>query len=754
MLEDIIHQMNDAGLRVFPLLGSHDLDGEKLDEKEAFKRPRHTGWQHTPDSWSDEQMDVLFETGQFNTGYGIVCRDLIVIDVDPRNGGLKSLEALLEKVPEIAGAGMIVETGRRDGGKHYYFRAPSPSVAMVQHLKGFDGIDAKSSGFVVGPGSMHASGNEYRILSGSPDEIDEAPAALVDLLRKPDYHRAEYNGTSMDVTEADIADMLSYINPDVSHDEWVRVGMAVHDATGGAAFNLWDQWSAQGAKYPTVEALERRWHSFGKASMPVTIGTLIHYAEEGGWKRPVTFEADHVEDVPAPLLSTEHIDLLRPPGFVGEVCEWINDQCRYPREHLAVVASLVVMGNIVGLRYTDDIDGATANLFGFGVADSGSGKDSVYKAFNKIMRAAGLTPALHGMQKSEQEVVRNLLRHQPAYYNIDEFGIHLQKVVNASKKGSASYLEGLIGILMNTYSKADDFLPIGGDTKEEVKKELVRQVSQARKAIEENDDKHGKHSATLKRAEKALEAIDNGIDRPFVSVMGMTTPSTFDLLVTPDQATSGFIGRALIVREVDPNPKAKYPFKKRPMSESMEGRLSSLVIGGEFDVTQDRIEYYNDRVQIRTEPAAAEALQMVYHEFWEFAERQKEATGLTPIPRRGYEMVAKVSLILAAPSGVRTLEHVRWAYALVKHDIDEKLRLVVSNDQTYGGDMVLFAKISKLISKDHGETFGVIKNRLRSYKPEDVQKALDLMVSRGQARKEETKHPSNGTTVTRWFYSG
>ena len=117
-------------------------------------------------------------------------------------------------------------------------------------------------------------------------------------------------------------------------------------------------------------------------------------------------------------------------------------------------------------------------------------------------------------------------------------------------------------------------------------------------------------------------------------------------------------------------------------------------------------------------------------------------------------MVAKVSLILAAPSGVRTLEHVRWAYALVKHDIDEKLRLVVSNDQTYGGDMVLFAKISKLISKDHGETFGVIKNRLRSYKPEDVQKALDLMVSRGQARKEETKHPSNGTTVTRWFYSG
>ena len=145
---------------------------------------------------------------------------------------------------------------------------------------------------------------------------------------------------------------------------------------------------------------------------------------------------------------------------------------------------------------------------------------------------------------------------------------------------------------------------------------------------------------------------------------------------------------------------------------------------------------------------------MVYQEFWEYAERQKEVTGLTPIPRRGYEMVAKVSLILAVPGGVRTLEHVRWAYALVKHDIDEKLRLVMSNDQTYGSDKVLMAKITKIISKDHGETLGVINNRLRGYKPDDVKKALDVMVNGGSVKCKTTMHPKKKTEIVRYFFDG
>lgn len=743
----------DAGLRIFPVLGANDNDGLPLDDKESHKRPRSSGWKSTP-HWSEEQFELMIETGQLDTGYGVLCAGYLVLDVDPRNGGSQSLVQLLDLVPEIAGAGMIVETGRRDGGKHYYFKAPE-GVALVTHLKGFDGIDAKSNGYVIGPGSYHASGNTYRIVHGSPDDIDYAPAALVDMLRKPEYHRAAHEGGFMDITHADLADMVSHIDPDCDHEDWVRVGMACHDASQGTAFDVWDAWSARGAKYPSSDALSIRWHSFGKSSLPVTIGTLIHLAQANGWVQSVTFTSDDAAlTVDVDPLDTSSVDLLRPPGFVGEVKAWIDDQCRYRREHLATAAALVAVGNIAGLRYTDDLDGVTANMFAFGVADSSSGKEAVLQAMQKLMVETGISAAAHGFQKSQQEVMRNLIRHQAAYYIIDELGIELGKAINAQKKGGAAYLEGLIGTLMSLFSKADGKALLSGDVKEDVRKAMLAELGQHQKAIENNEDVTGARALKSERLTSQLATLDQGLDKPFISLIGFTTPSTFDAIIDEDQATSGFLGRALLVREHDSNPWPKRPFKKRPMDDAMRQSLRGLFDGGHYSAVQDRVEHIGDRVPIKTAPDAAVALDKALEWTIEYAEVQKERTGLEAVVRRGYEMIAKVSLILAAPSGVRTLEHVRWAFALVKRDVDEKLRLVVSNDLTRGSDKNLMAKVTKYISKDHGETLGVIKNRLRAYKPEDVKKALELMETAGSARRETVTTKANGKSSERWFFVG
>lgn len=176
----------------------------------------------------------------------------------------------------------------------------------------------------------------------------------------------------MDVSQGDLADMLAHVDPNCDHETWIRCGMAVHDATHGTGFDVWDTWSSGGTTYPGSDTLQTRWHSFGKSANPVSIGTLIHYAEQGGWQQSVTFDATDVEfDAPATdPLDTSGVDLLRPPGFVGAVVQWINAQCRFPREHLACMAGLITMGNVAGLRYTDDLDGVTTNLFCFGVAGS------------------------------------------------------------------------------------------------------------------------------------------------------------------------------------------------------------------------------------------------------------------------------------------------------------------------------------------------------------------------------------------------
>lgn len=307
-------QWIEAGYRVFPLHEIH-ADGScgcgDSGCKAVGKHPTLNNWQHTP-VWDDEQLDAFDELGWMKSGYGVIVSDgLLVIDVDPRNGGAEGYAQLVEDVPEIAGAALIVETGRKDGGKHIYMKAP-PGVALVQSLNGkYPGVDFKSSGYVVGPGSMHASGQRYDIVVGDgPHDIEPAPDALIKMLKRPDAHRTSLDGEQVDVTDDDLTKMIRSIDPDCGHDEWVRVGMALHEVTGGTGFEIWDKWSKRGKKYPGRDVLDKRWHSFGKSATRVGYGTLHKYATQAGWQEPVTFEyqgdderqddATPTDDEPAP----------------------------------------------------------------------------------------------------------------------------------------------------------------------------------------------------------------------------------------------------------------------------------------------------------------------------------------------------------------------------------------------------------------------------------------------------------------------
>ena len=92
---------------------------------------------------------------------------MIVIDVDPRAGGLESLAALEKhcgKLPET----LTTFSGRRDGGHHLYFVRPA-GILSARRLG--RGIDLKtSSGYVVVPPSIHPD-------TGKPYTAHEAPVA-------------------------------------------------------------------------------------------------------------------------------------------------------------------------------------------------------------------------------------------------------------------------------------------------------------------------------------------------------------------------------------------------------------------------------------------------------------------------------------------------------------------------------------------------------------------------------------------------
>lgn len=125
-----------------------------------------SGW-----DWADAMIGAAIPVGQ------------VVLDVDPRNGGDATMQALKEaghKLPRTR----VVKTG--GGGTHYYFSVPE-SVELRAHLG--EGVDVKRAGrgYVIVPPSPG-----YRNLRN--DAPADLPEWLLEALHVPE--RAGHNGES------------------------------------------------------------------------------------------------------------------------------------------------------------------------------------------------------------------------------------------------------------------------------------------------------------------------------------------------------------------------------------------------------------------------------------------------------------------------------------------------------------------------------------------------------------------------------
>jgi len=750
-----IYDYLEAGFKIFGIHGATDgrCNCGNEDCKALYKHPVISNWQNVP-NWSDEQIETFEMMGHFKTGFGVLCSGFLVVDVDARNGGVDSFKKLCKDVPGAASSNFVVNTGSGGGSQHHYFRLNEP-MALVQAHKDYPGIDFKASGYVIGEGSIHASGNRYETERGYPQDADIAPPELLELLKKPEFHRVQVDGKNIDVNRDNIIELLSYFDSNCSYEKWIKTGMAIHHALAGDGLDLWDEWSMKGDDYPEYSQVERHWHSFGKSANPAGYGTLLHYAKEGGYCEPVTFVYE--EESRKPSLDISDIDTLRPPGFVGELTEWINAQCLYPRENLAVAAALCAVSSLAGMRHIDELDDMSANIIAFSVAGSGTGKEAVQQSYLKILKSAGVQGAVHGAFKSEQELMRNLVRHQAAFYSVDEMGIVLRKLENAGKKGGASYLEGIIGQVMSIYSKANGYLPLSGDLKEEIKTIMLRDLAKIDRDLNElpSDSSSDARRTRLERKQKqvidSVGKINDGLDSPYLTILGYTTPVTFEELMGFEQATNGFLARAMIFTDLETNPKRKKGFKKRRMDDQLENKIRNLYAPGRFDMldSEQRIEFTGSKDVIPTTDDAQSLLNDVYESFHDLAEEHKDKTGLEAIPRRGYEIASKISLILALPEGVRTPEHIRWAYKLAKYDAERKIKMAYSTDNIESSDGMA-ARVLSVISNEHGETLGMICNKLRNTPKEQVLTLLNQMSEKGLIKLEEYKN-SRGRLVKKYY---
>jgi hypothetical protein len=114
---------------------------------------------------------------------GVVCgpSNVVVVDVDPRNGGKETFDAL---VAELGALPQTVTADTGGGGAHYVFRRPTGELESKLG-KGVD-LLRDSRQFLVEP-SIHPSGMQYRWRQGcAPDEahIATLPDAWIKRIRR------------------------------------------------------------------------------------------------------------------------------------------------------------------------------------------------------------------------------------------------------------------------------------------------------------------------------------------------------------------------------------------------------------------------------------------------------------------------------------------------------------------------------------------------------------------------------------------
>jgi Bifunctional DNA primase/polymerase, N-terminal/Primase C terminal 2 (PriCT-2) len=750
-----------AGLSVFEIMPI--VNGVcRCGCEKGGKHPVSKNWQSTQPLSIEKLQD--YQKGGRLKNFGVVVRGLLVLDIDTgvdKNGvpkvGDDSMRELVEKIPALRDCGFIVKTG--GGGYHYYFALDDDLPLWTNHPD-FPDIDFKSSGYVIGPGSAHISGNDYKVIRGAVSDISPAPAELLALLTKPDHVRVS---GGVDISAKEIAEMLSFIDPDCEEPTWRLIGGAIHHLTSGSmeGLSIFDYWSKQGEKYTGWQSCVDKWSRYGNTPSPAGVGTLRHLAEAGGYVEPVTFVSGVVwDDVEPPVITPatvaevgpalvveDTIDLQRPPGFVGDVCRWINGQCIKPRERLATAAALAAVGNVAGLQYEDDLPGGnTTNLFIVVIAASGSGKNAVKNAISHIHRVAGMSRVTYGKSKSSQELYRALIAHQSCLFNIDELGIKFQAIANAGKSG-ASYYETWFGEMMSIYSNAAGTVDLQEDEYREIEKQLTAQAQFYREKIDSNEDPDGKFAKRLELVEKKL-AGDLALVNPFLSMIGYSTPERFDAMVTPERVTEGFIGRCLLVREPVDVVQRKRDFKPLDMPWKLTNTLLSLATGGRTGHDIDVLCNYDKRVKIKTTADALAELDRLTDYFEALESHYEAVNGMHAIPTRAEELVRKISFILSVADGVRTLENVKWAAAYVMRDIEIKVSLAVGNSKDVDA---LQNKILANLTRDEFVSTAQIRNRCRPITVKDLTNILEKMEKAGLiTRRTENDKRAPEKIIVKW----
>lgn len=278
-----------------PLIIKEYLDQDKNLTLLKGKKPSLNDW--TEKKVSEKRLYSY----NGNIGWVLGENDLVV-DIDPKNGGNESFNKLRSYVSSNDDFSFAPTVKTPSGGIHIYLTLGEHDYDSFKKTlnKEYPGIDflTKGSQCVI-PSSVTEQGvYEWYDVDLGGFEQNEAPESLLRLIGNRSFKSLNPElgdfsgmiGNSSNWSEEKVLDMLSKLDPGMPNDEWVKVGMALHDWDPIEGLELWETWSQGGDNY-TPGDTEVRWRSFD-LNGGVTLGTISYMVKETVYDK----ESDLVRD--------------------------------------------------------------------------------------------------------------------------------------------------------------------------------------------------------------------------------------------------------------------------------------------------------------------------------------------------------------------------------------------------------------------------------------------------------------------------
>lgn len=240
------------------------------------KHPMATAWQKTATT-NAKRVEAMFKRVPL-AHIGIMPPDgCCIIDIDPRNGGDKTMRTLLD------GAKLPTNTPIQNsggGGLHLFFKGNAGKLG-----KGID-IKRAGRGFVVAYPAHHISGGAYT-WRNAPWKAKPLPLPAALEGTEPEAH--EHNpADAPHVALSKIREALVHVNAD-EYQRWINIGQALRHTYGDDGEAVWLDWSRTSSKYKDGD--EGKWESFDRnRDRPlITIRSIMSIARRSGY-RPLATE--------------------------------------------------------------------------------------------------------------------------------------------------------------------------------------------------------------------------------------------------------------------------------------------------------------------------------------------------------------------------------------------------------------------------------------------------------------------------------